>query len=179
MKIGGKIKLLRVRNNLTQEELAERSELTKGFISQVERDLASPSIQTLVDILEALGTNLKEFFTDEPKEQIVFTENEFFETVNDELGFTLNWVIPNAQKNAMEPILLTLPQGAESRRVGPHEGEEFGYVLSGAVILHVGEEAHPIKRGQTFYIDGGSVHYIQNKGKRTAEVLWVSTPPVF
>jgi quercetin dioxygenase-like cupin family protein len=132
-----------------------------------------------VDILEALGTNLKEFFTDEPKEQIVFTENEFFETVNDELGFTLNWVIPNAQKNAMEPILLTLPQGAESRRVGPHEGEEFGYVLSGAVILHVGEEAHPIKRGQTFYIDGGSVHYIQNKGKRTAEVLWVSTPPVF
>lgn len=67
LKIGEKIKLLRVRNNLTQEELAERSELTKGFISQVERDLASPSIQTLVDILEALGTNLKEFLRTNPK----------------------------------------------------------------------------------------------------------------
>ena len=43
---------------LTQEELADRTELTKGYISQVERDLASPSIATLVDILEALGTTL-------------------------------------------------------------------------------------------------------------------------
>lgn len=61
MKIGKKIKHLRIKNGLTQEELADRSELSKGFISQLERDLTSPSIATLVDILECLGTNLKEF----------------------------------------------------------------------------------------------------------------------
>lgn len=61
MKIGEKIKRLRVLNGLTQEELANRCELTKGFISQVERDLTSPSIATLVDILESLGTNLRDF----------------------------------------------------------------------------------------------------------------------
>ena len=58
MKIGEKIKRLRIRNQLTQEELANRCELSKGFISQVERDLTSPSITTLLDILECLGTNI-------------------------------------------------------------------------------------------------------------------------
>ena len=61
MIIGEKIRRLRMELQLTQEELADRTELTKGYISQVERDLASPSIATLVDILEALGTTLGEF----------------------------------------------------------------------------------------------------------------------
>ena len=50
MDIGAKIKLLRIKNQLTLEELANRSELTKGFLSQVERNLTSPSIATLEDI---------------------------------------------------------------------------------------------------------------------------------
>jgi transcriptional regulator with XRE-family HTH domain len=65
MEIGVKIKRLRVLSQLTQEELADRCELTKGYISQLENDLTSPSISTLVDILAALGTDLKEFFNEE------------------------------------------------------------------------------------------------------------------
>ena len=62
MEIGVKIKQLRLQRGLTQEELASRTELTKGFISQLERDLTSPSIATLMDILEALGTDVASFF---------------------------------------------------------------------------------------------------------------------
>ena len=112
-------------------------------------------------------------------EKIVFTENEFFESRNETLGYTVNWVIPNAQKNRMEPILLTLPQGAKSKSYGPHEAEEFGYVLSGSVVLHIGANAHVVRRGQTFYLTGDSVHYIENQNKTVANVLWVSCPPVF
>ena len=72
MNIGGKIKRLRIANQLTLEELANRSELTKGFLSQVERNLTSPSIATLEDILEALGTTLHDFFNETQEEQIVF-----------------------------------------------------------------------------------------------------------
>ncbi|MDD5959531.1 MAG: helix-turn-helix transcriptional regulator, partial [Methanobrevibacter wolinii] len=61
MQIGDKIKRMRIEKGLTQEELANRCELSKGFISQLENDLTSPSIATLIDILEILGTNLKEF----------------------------------------------------------------------------------------------------------------------
>ena len=73
MEIGGKIKQLRMKNGLTLEELAERSELTKGFLSQLERNLTSPSIATLEDILEALGTTLGEFFAEEKEAKVVFT----------------------------------------------------------------------------------------------------------
>ena len=70
MEIGKKIKRLRIEKQLTQEELANRCELSKGFISQLENDLTSPSIATLIDILEILGTNLKEFFNDTESEKI-------------------------------------------------------------------------------------------------------------
>ena len=62
MEIGNKIKDLRVQKGLTQEELADRAELSKGFISQLERDLTSPSIATLIDLLQVLGTTPKDFF---------------------------------------------------------------------------------------------------------------------
>ena len=64
MELGEKIRRMRNQKGLTQEELADRCELTKGYISQLENDLTSPSIATLIDILYALGTDLKEFFSD-------------------------------------------------------------------------------------------------------------------
>ena len=76
--IGKKIRALRIRNGLTQGELADRSELSKGFISQVENDLTSPSIATLIDILQCLGTDLKEFFSDFEDTQVVFNQNDYF-----------------------------------------------------------------------------------------------------
>lgn len=78
MDIGHKIKQLRIQKGLTLEELASRSELTKGFLSQTERNLTSPSIATLNDIVEALGTSLSEFFKEDKEERIVFRKRDFF-----------------------------------------------------------------------------------------------------
>ena len=84
MEIGSKLKRLRIKKNLTQEELADRCELSKGFISQIERDLASPSISTLSDLLQCLGTDLKDFFNDAADESVVFTEEDVFVKENKE-----------------------------------------------------------------------------------------------
>ena len=177
MDIGKKLKELRLQNDLTLGDLASRSELTKGFLSQVERNLTMPSIATLEDILEALGTNLSEFFHEEPESQLVFSTQDFF--VDEREIYTINWIVPNTQKNAMEPILIELPQGGDSFVMDPHSGEEFGYVLEGAIILMVGEEKHIVHKGETFYLSGKSRHYLKNEKKTTAKVLWVSTPPLF
>lgn len=179
MNIGEKIKRLRVRNSLTQEELADRCELTKGFISQVERDLTSPSIATLLDILEGLGTNLKDFFNEVVDEKIVFTKDDAFEMNNDELKYNLKWVIPNAQKNIMEPILIELEEDGRTKEDSPHEGEEFGHILQGSIYLHIGKDKYRIKKGESFYYKANSNHYISNAGKTKAIVIWISTPPNF
>lgn len=179
MNIGDRIKRLRIKNSLTQEELADRSELTKGFISQVERDLTSPSIATLVDILEGLGTNLKDFFNENIDEKIVFSIDDAFETENEDLKYNLKWIIPNAQKNTMEPILIELDQNGRSKEDSPHEGEEFGYVISGSIYIHLGNEVLKVKKEESFYFKANSNHYISNAGKTKAKIIWVSTPPSF
>jgi transcriptional regulator with XRE-family HTH domain len=179
MEIGQKIKRLRVGLNLTQEELADRTELSKSFISQVERDLTSPSIATLVDILQALGTDLKEFFDDETDRQIVFHEGDFFEKVDEEAGIRTEWIIPNAQKNEMEPIRVTLDAGGRTRAADPHEGELFGYVLTGTVTIHIGQQSYRAKRGESFYFRPAARYYIEASGKAGASLIWVSTPPSF
>ncbi len=176
MDIGHKIKQLRIKNGLTLEELASRSELTKGFLSQLERNLTSPSISTLEDILEALGSSLSDFFKEEKNEQVVFQKKDFFVDERDEC--TINWIVPNTQKNEMEPILLELPEGGRSFSVNPHGGEEFGYVVDGSVILVIGDKRIPVKKGETFYMTGKDFHYILNEKKTTARVIWVSTPPL-
>ena len=167
MEIGDKIKRMRIEKGLTQEELANRCELSKGFISQLENDLTSPSIATLIDILEILGTNLKEFFSDDRDEKITYTYEDMFETENEELKYSLMWLVPNAQKNMMEPIMITLKPGGQYLEEDPHEGEEFGFVLSGNI------------KGESFYFKPKANHYISNNGKTVAKVIWISTPPSF
>ncbi len=177
MDIGEKIKAMRQQLGLTQSELADRAELSKGFISQLERNLASPSIATLTDILECLGTDLKDFFSDGEEEKVVFTADDMFEKAEDDKSIL--WLVPNAQKNDMEPILLTLAAGAATDVDNPHQGEEFGYVLSGSVTLLLGRKKHRIKKGGSFYFRTNVPHRIENTGRKKAEVLWVSTPPTF
>ena len=179
MDIGKKIRRLRLEKNLTQEELADRTELSKSFISQVEREQTSPSIATLVDILQALGTNLRDFFNDETDSQIVFRNADFFEKVDDELKNRTEWIIPNAQKNRMEPIRVTLEPGGRTDLDNPHEGEEFGYVLNGSIELHIGSKTFKAKKGESFYFTPNQKHYITAAGKSGATLLWVSTPPSF
>ncbi len=177
--IGGKIKGLRLKLGLTQEELAARTELSKGFISQLERNLTSPSIATLTDILEALGTDLSAFFSEARPEKVVFTPDDMFVKEEPEQGYSIEWLVPNAQKNQLEPILVTLAQGGETWSQDPHEGEEFGYVLAGSIYLHLGERRLKVRRGESFCFQPSNVHYIKNAGRSEAKVLWVSTPPSF
>ena len=177
MEIGSKLKELRVLKGLTQEELAGRAELSKGFISQLERDLTSPSIATLMDILQCLGTTIGDFFNESPDEQVVFGKQDYFEKIDTDLNNEIKWIIPNAQKHVMEPILLTLKAEGSTCPHQPHEGEEFGYVLQGSVSIHIGSKTFKAKKGESFYFIPDKKHYLTSKSG--ASILWVSSPPSF
>ena len=177
MDIGNKLKELRVLKGLTQEELADRSELSKGFISQLERNLTSPSITTLMDILQCLGTSIGEFFNEAPDEQIIFGKQDYFVKLDTEYKNEIKWIIPNAQKNTMEPIYLTLEAGGSTCPDTPHEGEEFGYILQGTVSIHLGNKTYKAKKGESFYYTADKTHFLSSKNGAT--LIWVSSPPSF
>ena len=126
MKIGDKIRRLRMQRGLTQAELAGRCELSKSFISLLERDLTSPSLDTLSDLLQTLGSDLPTFFR-EKDERLVFGAEDIFVKEDPEgMKGLIKWLIPSAQKNQMEPILVEMAPGVETAEQDPHEGEEFG-----------------------------------------------------
>ena len=154
MEIGQKLKELRILKGLTQEELADRAELSKG-----------------------LGTTLNEFFTADVDEQIVFGTEDYFVKEDGELKNSIQWIIPNAQKNVMEPILLTLEKGGSTYPDTPHDGEEFGYVLQGAVMIHLGNKSYRAKKGESFYFTPDKKHYLTSK--TGAALIWISSPPNF
>ena len=177
MQIGEKLRQMRIKHGLTMEELGARVELSKGFISQLERDLASPSIATLMDMLEALGSNVSDFFSEASEEKVVFTAEDIF--VKEDDGCEIRWLVTDAQKNAIEPILLTLTPGGATQTDDPHEGEEFGHVLAGSIVLTLGNRRMKVRKGDSFYFKTTQPHRIENAGKTPARILWVSAPPNF
>lgn len=161
MDIGHRMKELRIQYGLTQQELADRAELTKGFISQLERNQNSPSVGTLLDIIQCLGMTPAEFFTDSEPEQIVYKANDYFEKIDEGKNSKVEWIIPNAQTRSMEPVRLTLHPGGSSEIYLPQECEEFGYVIKGTVKLCYGGKVHTVKAGESFYFKAGKKHFIE------------------
>lgn len=180
MKIGERLKRLRMIDSLTQEELASRADLTKGYISQLENDATSPSIATLKDIIDVFGVSMQEFFSDvEQEEAVVFGKDARVEpdTENDRIKVEL--LVPGAQNREMDPVLVTLEPGEEMDEQPFHEGEEFGYVLLGKVQLKLDDKVHTVKKDECFYFTSDKRHAVKNIGKTQAKILWVVTPPTF
>ena len=178
MKIGERIKNLRQLSNLTQEELAERANLTKGFISQIERDLTSISLDSLVPILDALDENISDFFKEASEEKIIYRIKDRVAIEKEKIeNFEL--LVPGSTNRRLEPILLTLRKGEATPKEKPHEGEEFGFILRGRINLRFGREVLKLKKGECFYLSAEKEHWLHNRGSKEAVILWISSPPSF
>jgi transcriptional regulator with XRE-family HTH domain len=178
MKIGERIRNLRQLSNLTQEELAERANLTKGFISQIERDLTSISLDSLIQILDALDENISDFFREASEEKIVYRERDRVEIEKEKIQ-KFELLVPGSTNRRLEPILLTLRKGEATPKEKPHEGEEFGLVLRGRVNLRFGREILKLKKGECFYLSAEKEHWLHNSGAKETVILWISSPPSF
>ena len=75
--------------------------------------------------------------------------------------------------------ILAVGEGGQTQEMPPHEGEEFGYVLSGEITLCLGKQKFVCKKGNSFYYKADKPHYIINQKKTEAVFIWISTPPTF
>lgn len=177
MEIGYKIKEKRIQLGLTQEELANRCELTKGYISQLENDKTDPSIQTLAIILDVLGISFKDFFSNDPiEDKVVYHKHEIF--VKEEANYNLLWPISNAQNKNMEPMFLELFKGGKTDLFDPFEGDVYGYLLEGSINLCLANKLYKITAGESFYFTANYTYLIENDSEYT-KIIMISTPPHF
>ncbi|MBM7649448.1 transcriptional regulator with XRE-family HTH domain [Bacillus ectoiniformans] len=176
MEIGKKIKNLRLKKGLTQEELGERTDLSKGYISQLERDLSSPSIETFFHILEVLGCSPKEFFDELEREQkVVYTEEDQTEFEDEERGYRIQWLVPESNEKEMEPVRLTFQKNGEFKTFEPSLAETFGYVLKGRIKITLGGRTYYAKAGESIYFHSSDEHQIVNDEDGVTELLLVAT----
>ncbi|PAQ14620.1 helix-turn-helix domain-containing protein [Bacillus sp. FJAT-42315] len=176
MDIGKKIKNLRLKKGLTQEELGERTDLSKGYISQLERDLSSPSIETFFHILEVLGCSPKEFFDEQAREQkVVYTEEDQTDYHDEEKGYKIQWLVPESNEKEIEPVKLFLEKGGEFKEFEPSLAETFGYVLRGSVAIQLGKRTYFAKAGEAIYFHSSETHQIINDSDGPSELILTVT----
>src|SRR6476660_8395380 len=157
-------------HQLTQEELAVRAGVTKGFISLLELDKSSVSLETLEAVLEVLGERLSTFFSTDARQPFVFSKPD--RTALEDRGCDkFELLVPNSTTMAMEPVRMVLGPG---QRFGPHashNGEEFGYVIRGRVTVTLGRRSTVAKAGDSFSYKAQQEHTIRNAGRSPAEIL--------
>jgi transcriptional regulator with XRE-family HTH domain len=176
MQIGKKIKRLRLEKGLTQEELGERTDLSKGFISQLERDINSPSIETLFAILNVLGSKPKDFFDDEhARTKVVFSINEQIIFEDEDKNYKLRWLISESNENEMEPVHITLGIAGQFKQFEPSLSETFIYVLQGNVKLTLGKQQYTASKGESIYFEASDNHLLENISDAESQVIYVVT----
>ena len=180
IQLAQRIRSARTDRQLTLEQLAERTGLTKSALSKFENFRVTPSLGALGSIAEALGVTMSDLFdgVDEKPRMVVVRKDErqALERDRPDSRIRYNALAHKRGNKVMEPFLLEVPTGvARSRRLA-HEGEEFIMVLNGAIDYEYGDERFRLEVGDCIYADGSVEHTLNNPGDDAAEVLvvWAS-----
>lgn len=179
MEIGKKLKKLRLKKNMTLQELARMTGLSTSFISQVERELTSPSLSSLKKITDALDVTLAFLFADEDQQLKVIRkgdEKKVLSTDDGRVKFT--FLLSSGQ--SIEVSLVELAPGASTgAEKYHHHGEEMAYVLEGRIRVVVEDNEYDLEEGDAIYFHSSRPHSIINAGGEKARGLWIQSPPTF
>lgn len=185
IRLGLKMKHRRLLKGLTLKALAELAGCSESMLSRIENGTANPSINTMHRIALGLGIPVSGLFQDDEEgaDNVVLRRGQRPTIETGELGqgrgTRLEALIPTARGNLLSGYINDIKPGGGSRGTLQHEGEEFGYVLDGALELTVDNRRYQLREGDSFYFRSERPHSYINNGRRVARVLWVNTPPSF
>lgn len=176
--LGKKIRKRRRAMDMTLQQVAERVGLSIGFLSQIERGTSTPSLASLCNIAEVLGTNVDAFIkpprqsspVSRPGEREAFSLGDARRTYE-----LLGAGFPGAK---LHPTLVRRPPGHVSE-IMHNEGEDFVYVLEGCMLLEVNGERHILNKGDSMHFQSHLPHRSATLGTETTLELWVRTQPLF
>ena len=180
LQLGPRIRSLRQARQVTLRELAERAGVTESFLSQVEREVTSPSIASVQRIARALDLGIAELFVDEPPLGRVVRRGDRRRIVYNGLN-AVDEFLTAGRDGRLQVILTTLePGGGTGDEAYTHESdEEVVIVLEGSLELWVGDEHHLLADGDSIAYSSRQPHRNRNPGPGQAVILFCATPPSF
>lgn len=173
--LGSAIRVIRKNLKLSLKEVAEKTDLTISHLSQIERNLASPSLVTLEKIALALGYSISTFFVN-PQFTSTHIPAEDQRTIQLYPGMTIRFLINNlGHRNQLGAYIAEITELTEDITI--HEGTKLIYVLEGEMQFHVAQRIFPLKQGDSLLFNGNVPHWISDKGESTLKLFVVTTPP--
>jgi transcriptional regulator with XRE-family HTH domain len=173
---GGRIREMRRKAGLTLQALADQAGISVGFLSQVERDKATPSLGTLASLAAALGVEVDVFIaTPKPADSITRAgERPAFALTDSSLRYErITTTLPGGTLSA---LIVLIPVGYASE-VTAHTGEELIVVLDGKLRQTLGDTAFVLHPGDSLHFMGDTPHSFANIGDTPARLLWTGTTP--
>lgn len=179
---GAIIRRNRKAQNMKLVDLADKTGLSLSFISQIERGLSNPSINSMRKIAVALGIPLTSFFEDNsPSEGPIMRKSERKILINAGSRLTYQLLSRSANPNRrMEFLLTRLEMGATSSQTPmAHKGDEAALVLQGVCRLEMGNETYELMEGDSVYITEHTPHKTTNVGNVPLIIVSAISPPGF
>ncbi|WP_442600552.1 helix-turn-helix domain-containing protein [Paenibacillus sp. KN14-4R] len=180
LELGKTIANYRKNKNYTIKQLSEITNVTSSMISQIERGLSSPSLNTLRVIADALEVPLFSLFTEfVPTKNLITRANSRKKVIFTSNNWEYSLLSPDLS-GSIEMVLMKLPPGSQSaEKPMRHIGEEVAYVLTGEVVLFIGDDVETLFDGDSVKIPPGVEHKWENKSENEATVIFAITPPTF
>ncbi len=181
IQISNKIKEVRKQKNITVQELANKADVSKGLISQIENNRTVPSLPVLMNIIQSLNLDLNEFFKDiTPKkktpQKIVFKSPKEYQTFEKEYakGFLYHRVFTrNLQGGPVDFVLLELKKGAKRTQMVKTDSYEYNYMIKGKVEYQIEDKKYIFQEGESLFLDSRLGHKLSNIGQGDALMLVV------
>ena len=179
MNIGTLIRRYRKERKLTLKVVAEQASISEGFLSQVENDVNSPSVDTLIRICNALGVDAGDLLSQVSRKEtsVVIPKADWEDIELSHTGFVTRRFFPPEDRNVIDSSVLAIQPGKTiPARKNIKNGQEVLSVLKGAVELTAGDKVYHM-------VEGDSVHFwsyparqsVTNSSSQIAIVLWVGT----
>ena len=195
MNLGEKLKMLRLQDHMTLDELSKKSEVSKSLLSQVERNISYSTVKTLEKIARACGTTLSSLFIDiEMNEDTHISSENMNGSISKKISIVrkdkrkklvpaggkmlYELLAPDLQRK-IEFIFVHFPVGSRQEELYTHEGEEGGVILEGKLKGYIGDQAVILEEGDSIYFESTIPHRWENPGKTDMKAIWAITPPSF
>lgn len=176
-----RLRALRRQQSLSLEQLAQRTGLTKSYLSKLERGLSEPSISTVLRLAQAYEIGVSQLVgtdtdaQDEAVSIVRVADREPLVRDGSKVGYHYQSMAGRRTVRMMEPFVVRPPRKFPAdKAVFPHPGEEFMLVLKGSVEVHVGERQFRLDCGDSVYFDSELPHRMRTVSRELAEVLVVA-----
>lgn len=178
--IGRRVRLVREEKGMSTQDVAQRTGLGPKYLAQIEADQLSPPLGVLIKIAKALDMKMGRFIsTGEVKPFTVVRKHErrivsrYTSAQGDQYGYTYESLAPDKKDRYMEPFMVTLVPSKARKELSTHEGQEFIYVLEGAMEVTLEDFTDVLHPGDSIYYDSAIPHLVRCHGDKEAVILAV------